>query len=230
MLNLLSFDMSMQACSVALMQDDLVFSISEPALRQQSRHVLSMIKHLLADAGISFSQLDGVAFGRGPGSFTGVRLSASVAQAIAFSKDLPIFPVSTLQALAQKIYIDFDAELICVALNAYAGDIYTGTYQKTVQPIVQIVSDERRCLPSELSFAGDALKVCAAAGDGWSVYADVLKDQIPVRAQLYSDCLPHAKEIARIAKVDFEYGRFTALKDALPSYLYRGNMWKKLAD
>jgi tRNA threonylcarbamoyladenosine biosynthesis protein TsaB len=260
MFNLLSFDMSMGACSVALMQGERLLSTFELAARQQSRHVLSMMKHLLAEAGLSFSQLDGVAFGCGPGSFTGVRLSASVAQAIAFSGDLPVFPVSTMQALAQGMYADFGAELTYVVFNAYAGDIYLGIYQKMEQPIVQLASPERRCLPSdfpEIPLLRDPLsiackgenarslfteeptfpssyikgggKVCAAVGDGWDVYADILKDKLPASVQMHRDYFPHAKEIARIAKIDGDLGRFVAPQDALPAYLHKEDMWKKLA-
>jgi tRNA threonylcarbamoyladenosine biosynthesis protein TsaB len=220
--------MTMHAASVALMQKDQIISSFELASRHQSRHILSMIKLLLVEAEISFSQLDGIAFGCGPGSFTGVRLSASVAQGIAFSANLPVFPVSSMQALAQGLSVEVSADVLVVALNAFAGDIYLGVYAKTQHSIIQTIVSEQRCLPQQFSLDEIDTKNCVVAGDGWQAYAEELKNKLPVHVKLYDDHVIHAKDIAIIAKHDLEQGGGVAPKLALPTYLHREDMWKKI--
>src|SRR5690554_2590516 len=100
-MKILAIETATEACSAALLIDDAILERYELAPQRHNRLILPMIESLLAEAGIKISQVDAVAFGRGPGSFTGVRIAAGVAQGIAFGADLPVVPVSTLAALAQ---------------------------------------------------------------------------------------------------------------------------------
>ena len=101
-MKLLAFDTATEACTVALWLDGKVLERFEHQ-SQHSEHLLAMIDALLAEAELSISQLDAIAFGRGPGSFTGLRIGAGVAQGLAFAANLPVVPVSSLAALAQGV-------------------------------------------------------------------------------------------------------------------------------
>ncbi|MDV3241166.1 MAG: tRNA (adenosine(37)-N6)-threonylcarbamoyltransferase complex dimerization subunit type 1 TsaB, partial [Methylocaldum sp.] len=105
-MKILAIETATEACSAALLIDDTVLERYELAPQQHNRLILPMIDSLLAEAGIKVSQVDALAFGRGPGSFTGVRIAAGVAQGISFAVDLPVVPVSTLAALAQDALIE----------------------------------------------------------------------------------------------------------------------------
>ena len=102
-LTLLALDTATEACSVALLHQGEKTFLDEVAQRTHTQRILPMIDEILVNSGLRLSQVDGVAFGRGPGSFTGVRISAAVAQGLALAADLPVIPVSDLMAMAQAL-------------------------------------------------------------------------------------------------------------------------------
>ena len=125
---LLAIETSTPACSAALSIDGVVIERYALAPRQHAVLILPMIESLLLEAGISVAQLDALAFGRGPGSFTGVRIAASVIQGIAFAADLPVLPVSTLATLALGGMRITDKTQVMAALDARKSEIYWGCY------------------------------------------------------------------------------------------------------
>src|SRR6185312_8497502 len=103
-LRILAIETATHLCSVALLLEGQILHQAITSPQQHSQRILPMLEHLLAEAGLSRSQLDVIAFGRGPGNFTGVRLATSVAQACAFALNRPLVPVSTLRSLAQRAW------------------------------------------------------------------------------------------------------------------------------
>ena len=127
-MNLLAIDASQASCSVALYYQNTFFSEELHAPRQQTQLVLPMIDRLLSQANTSIQKFDAIVFNRGPGSFTGVRLTASIAQGLAFGGKIGVLPVSSLQALAYQYHQLTKAEHILVCLDARKSEVYYGFY------------------------------------------------------------------------------------------------------
>jgi tRNA threonylcarbamoyladenosine biosynthesis protein TsaB len=220
--NILAFDTSTIACSVALYLSDpapdgQIFSAHELCPMQHTAMVLPMIQSLLDAAGITLDQLDAIAFGCGPGSFTGIRIAASLAQGLAFAKSLPVIPVSSLVAAAQAAYMAQGYERILVAVDARMDQIYWGAYQLEnglMQPVI----------PDELSLPAAITQVSAAnwcgVGDGWRVYGEILTEKLQFQPHPINDAgLPSAAAILPIAIERFKRRDWVGPADALPVYL-----------
>ena len=123
---LLAIDTAESACSAALLVDGAVLSRMEQAVRGHSERILPMMQSLLSEAGYSLNDLDALAFGRGPGSFTGLRIAAGVIQGSALGAGLPVVPVSTLQTLAQGAFRMHGARQVLSALDARMAEVYWG--------------------------------------------------------------------------------------------------------
>src|SRR5215475_1096438 len=127
---LLAIETATEACSAALLVGGDVIERSEIAPRRHAELILPMIESLLAEAGLSRRQIDGIAVGRGPGAFTGVRLAISVAQGIALGLDVPVVPVSSLAALAQDVPRELPAPILAV-IDARMGAVYAGAFERS---------------------------------------------------------------------------------------------------
>lgn len=213
-MKLLALDTSSIACSVALLIQDEIKSIHEIAPMQQAQTILPLIDSILKESNLSLNQLDALAFGCGPGSFTGVRIAASVIQGLGYATHLPLIPVSSLAALAQAAYEDLGWKRLLVGVDARIQEVYWGAYQVNPQHIVELIGKERVCAPEEVVLPpkGDWYGV----GNAWEVY----KDQIhyPV-CGLDTTRLPMAKGIVTIAKLKYEQGDWVQADKALPVYL-----------
>ncbi|HEY9146675.1 MAG TPA: tRNA (adenosine(37)-N6)-threonylcarbamoyltransferase complex dimerization subunit type 1 TsaB [Thiobacillus sp.] len=216
-MKILALDTATEACSAALLIDGSIRERFEIAPRAHARLLLPMLDDLLKEAGLAPAQLDAIAFGRGPGSFTGVRIAASVAQGIAFAADLPVLPVSTLAALAWPVLRD-GADRVFAAIDARMGEIYWAAYAGSAQNGLEALSEEQVtsaavvCVP-----AGDAWQ---GVGSGWAVYADVLRPHFGACLLGFdATALPHAADIAGLAALDFAQGRAVTAEQALPVYL-----------
>ncbi|HVV69292.1 MAG TPA: tRNA (adenosine(37)-N6)-threonylcarbamoyltransferase complex dimerization subunit type 1 TsaB [Gammaproteobacteria bacterium] len=225
-MKLLAFDTSTEACSAALFLDGSVTELFEITPRQQSRRILTMIEQLLSVADVHLSQLDAVAFTNGPGSFTGIRLAASVAQGLALGADLPVIPVSTLTAMAQGAYRDFQAKNVLVAMDGHSGEIYWGVYKWHEQSMHSVIS-EQRCNPAEVPIPEkcDYLGV----GNGWEIYAEVLNQRIPGIKSIKT-LHPQAIDVAKLAEIAFSRGCFVLPEAVVPYYLHQADTWKKLSN
>ena len=129
-MKLLAFDTSTDACSVALLINDEIRLDHRIAAQQQSRLLLPMVDAIMADAGLRPSDLDGLVYGRGPGSFTGVRIAVAAAQGIAFGADIGVYGVSTLHCIAQGCHREFADRVIHVAIDARMSEVYYASYGK----------------------------------------------------------------------------------------------------
>lgn len=142
-MKILAFDTSSAASSVALYRDGEVYAVHEPALVKQGTHLLPIIAKLLNEAALSLSELDLIAVGIGPGSFTGLRIGCSAAKAISVAKDIPIAPISSLHLLAQTAYQRHGAQHFLAAVDARKGEAYCGRYElNKALSVVQLVGEE----------------------------------------------------------------------------------------
>ena len=218
--NILALETSADACSVAVYSERVLVERHEVAPRRHTELIFALIDEALEEARIDRKAIDLVAFGRGPGSFTGVRIAASVAQGIAFAHDLPVAPVSTLFALAAGAARLFDAAKVVTVTDARRKEIYTAAYELNEDlSSTRVVDAERVIAPEDFRLPATADWV--AVGNGWKEYENRFAPaMIPPRRP----DLPHprARDVARIAAIMYESGQSVAPRDALPVYLRKG--------
>jgi tRNA threonylcarbamoyladenosine biosynthesis protein TsaB len=219
-MNLLAFDTTSHVCSVALMQGEQLLSLHKDAPMQQAGLILPMIQALLDDAKITLSDLDLIAFGCGPGSFTGIRIASSVAQGISFAYDVPIFQISSLAATAQAAYDAYQWPNILVALDARMDQVYWACYEANQQGLVSLVGEEKACSPADLN----VLKIKAdwkGVGDGWGQYKEQLIKALGFEPKEIEPTLAAtAKAVAKLAKAERENGKIgVSAAEVTPVYL-----------
>lgn len=214
-MKILALDTATDACSAALWIDDEVIERYELAPRRHATLVLPMIEAVLAEAGVTLAGLDGLAFGCGPGSFTGIRIAASVIQGIAFAVDLPVVPVSTLATIARGVMDDHGAVRVAVALDARKSEIYWGCYEDDGVGGVWRLDEERVAAADQVALPTAA--EWAGAGSGWDVYAASLS-RLPL-AQRWPDAYPRAGDVAALSVPLHRNGAGVAAEQALPVYL-----------
>jgi tRNA threonylcarbamoyladenosine biosynthesis protein TsaB len=223
--NLLAFDTSTHVCSVALSYNGQITTLHERLERQQAARILPMIDQLLTQSALQLSQLDGIAFSCGPGSFTGIRLAASIAQGLAYGAGLFVMPVSSFQVLAQGAYAASKAQNILVAANAHLGEIYWGVYQADPEGFMTAFAPDRRCKPEDIDLPPGYSWL--GIGDGWQTYPEVLQQRAVHLAQIMEFPYPHAKDLLYVAEKQFLGGGYLPADQALPNYLYDAEQWKK---
>ncbi len=227
-MNILAIDTATEACSAALYLDGSIAQRYRVAPREHGHIILPMIDELLEEAGIGLAQLDALAFGRGPGSFMGVRIAAGVVQGIAFARDLPVVPVSTLAAIAQTAFMETAAERVLAAIDARMNEVYWGVYRLADDGCMRLLGEE--CVIAPERAAAPAEHDWIAAGTGWAAYGEPLTAAVApaVLTARLPDCLPSAQAVAKLAVADYLAGRHVAASQAVPVYL-RDNVAKKAA-
>ena len=143
---ILALDTATEACSVALTHLGKVTHLDELSPRTHTQRILPMIDELLAKANISLQEVDYLAFGRGPGSFTGVRVGIGVAQGLAFGAELPVLAISNLMAMAEQAYQTEGATNVIALIDARMNEVYFAQYQRTEQGWQELVP-EQVCAP-----------------------------------------------------------------------------------
>lgn len=226
-MRLLAIDTTEEACSAALSIDGVLIERFELAPRRHSELVLPMMDTLLAEAGLSLRGLDALAFGRGPGSFTGVRIAASVIQGAAFGADLPVVPVSSLQALAQGAWRSSRAAAVLSALDARMSEVYWGAYRADHSGIMRAAIDECVCAPETVPVPTG--HDWHAVGSGWGSYQAVLSTRCTPRAAVDGTAQVHAQDVATLAAALFVEGAGVPAEQALPVYLRNEVAWAKPA-
>ncbi len=217
-MKILALDAATDACSAALLIDGKARQDFRIAPREHARLLLPMIEALLAAAGLAPAQLDAIAFGRGPGSFTGLRIAAGITQGIALGLDLPVAPVSTLAALAQGVMRERGADRVLAALDARMQEVYWGAFQRGNNGLAQAAGDEIVCAPGTVPVpAGDHW---TGAGSGWEAYGEILRQRCGATLDaVYPEHRPQALDIALLAAPVVERGEALAPELALPVYL-----------
>lgn len=215
---ILAIETATAACSAALCVDGEVYERYALAPRQHATLILPMVESLLVEAGLTVAQLDAVAFGRGPGSFTGVRIAASIMQGIAFAADRPVVPVSTLAALAQGALRETGGRAVLAALDARKDEVYWGAYTATADAGVRLQGEEVVRSPDRVAAPVDGDWI--AAGSGWAAYGARLMPRLGERVvRVLPDLEPHAGDVVRLALADFALGRTVSPEQAVPVYL-----------
>lgn len=224
-MNLLAIETATETCSVALTVNDEVIEFYEHAPRQHAELLLPWVRQLLAQAEIGFASLDGIAFSRGPGSFTSLRIGIGVVQGLAWASDLPVIPVSSLAATAQTA-VSEGINSALVALDARMNEVFTGTFATNSRGIMIPTGEERVCGPEEVKIPADAESY--GIGIGFDRY-DVLKEQAGPLAGIRPDIWPKASTIIKLAQEWLRDSNALPAEQAQPVYL-RDNVAKKKQD
>ncbi|OEO26755.1 tRNA (adenosine(37)-N6)-threonylcarbamoyltransferase complex dimerization subunit type 1 TsaB [Pseudomonas sp. J237] len=215
MTTLLALDTATEACSVALLHNGKVTSHYEVIPRLHAQRLLPMIKNLLAESGVELSQLDAIAFGRGPGAFTGIRIAIGVVQGLGFALDRPVLPVSNLAALAQRAYREQGVSQVAAAIDARMDEVYWGCYSLE-DGEMRLQENERVCAPESASLPAGASGDWYGAGTGWGTFAE----RIDVTLKACEPAmLPHAEDVLALAGFAWARGEALPADQALPVYL-----------
>ena len=229
---LLALDASSSACSAALLhrrdgQADTLISRFELTPRAHTRRLLPMVDEVLGEAGVAPADLDAVAYGRGPGSFTGLRIAAGTAQGLAFGLDRPLLGVSTLAALALGAHRRHHYRYLFTALDARMGEVYAAAWRCREGRVEALAAEavlppSRLCLPP-----GHADHDWVGVGSGWALW-----EQMPPQVQAgMSQCLPEmeaaAEDMVLLAAEAFAAGEGRPAHEVQPVYLRDRVAWQK---
>lgn len=212
-MKILAIDTATERCSAALSVDGQLFHRARETPRGHADLILPMIDEVLREAGLRLQDLDGLAYGRGPGAFTGVRIAVGVAQGLAFGAQLPTVGISDLAAVAQQVARPGDSVLVC--MDARMGEVYWARFTRDqAGSLVAPIGIERVDKP-EAVVVIDAPTVLA--GTGFKAYPQLLSHGNDI--VIHDTTLPHAREIALLAAAELRAGRGKPAAEAEPVYL-----------
>jgi tRNA threonylcarbamoyladenosine biosynthesis protein TsaB len=215
MSTIIAIETSTELASAALLHEGQVRARETSGAQTHSQTILPIVQSLLTEAGIALSRCDAIAFGAGPGSFTGVRTACGIAQGLAFGLDLPVVPIVTLEAMAQACMEQTGANDVISILDARMGEVYwaqyrfNGAWHAVVEPALALPVD---VMPNSASGP------VAACGNGIAAYAAAFAGR-PFAVNARGDILPHASQVAHLAAVVAARGGGMAAHDAQPIYL-----------
>lgn len=214
-IKILGIETATLGCSVALRVDNEYIERFEVAPRQHGKLLLPMIDELLSEGGFKLTDLDAIAFGRGPGMFTGLRMAAGVTQGLAYGANLPVISISSLQAVAQSAYAVSGNAKILAALDARMEEIYWCAYEEQ-NGLMQALQDESLMAPKDLPV--DTLSGFVGAGSAWDEYHETL----PNIEHWIEGIYPKGSTVTLLAMKDFQDGKLLQPEEALPSYIRAG--------
>lgn len=212
-MNLLAFDTSTEFLSVALQANGQHWALDVEAGASASQRILPEIQNMLAQAKVELKALDGIAFGAGPGAFTGVRIACGVAQGLAFGANLPVVAVHTLMAVAEAS----GEQKVIVCQDARMGEVYFAAYERT-EAVWQTISPAIVCEPEQVpALTGDGW---VGVGSGWATYKDALnavyKNQL---SHVLPTITPTAQAVLVLAQPVFSSGHAQAAHEVAPIYI-----------
>lgn len=216
-MKILAVDTATEACSAALYVDGEIQERFEVAPREHAKLLLPMIDSLMAEAELKPQQLDAIAFGCGPGSFTGVRIATGVMQGIAYGADLPVIPVSTLAAISQACLQKTTYDTIFTAVDARMSEIYWAVYQRDAEGFAQLIGVEKVQPASDV----DALQLTGyGIGSGWQVYEQVLTQRLGAQLLGFdAGYLPRSSQVALLGAIGVQRQQAVPVEQAMPVYL-----------
>ncbi|MES2015005.1 MAG: tRNA (adenosine(37)-N6)-threonylcarbamoyltransferase complex dimerization subunit type 1 TsaB [Pseudomonadota bacterium] len=209
---ILAIETSSETASCALLHGATLLSRESSGVRTHSQSILPMVQELLAEAGVTLAECDAIAFGAGPGSFTGVRTACGIAQGLAYGAGLPVVPLVTLDAMALACRQQTGASDVLAVLDARMGEVYWAQYRGE-----QLVAGPALCAPADVApLAADG--PLTACGNGFAAYPDAFSSLTCAPGAL-SGIMPHARHMAQLAVAAWEAGAGVPAAQAQPLYL-----------
>ena len=227
-MRILAIDTATEACSAALWDNGTLFAHFEECPREHTQRILPLVKEILHQGNTPLTELDALAFGRGPGSFTGVRIGIGIAQGLALGADLAMIGVSTLATMAEGAWRMTGATRVLAAIDARMGEVYWAEYTRDELGVWHGEETESVLKPEAVAQRLKHLTgVWATVGTGWPAWPDMANDSdlTLVDGQVL---LPHAEDMLPIACQLLEAGKTVAVEHAEPVYLRNEVAWKKL--
>lgn len=217
-MKILAFDTSTEACAVGVSVGGELYEHFSIPEKKQTQILLPIIEELLQQAGLTLSDLDAIAYGQGPGAFTGVRLAVSVAQGLGFSTGVAVMGVSTLAAVAQHANTKHDARKVLVAMDARMGEVYFASYDFNHSGLLERQSEEQVISLKDISLPQDGTWV--AVGTGWDEYPDDKPNGYSSRVSKNLATLhPDAASLVKLAKIVVKNKQTIPAEQAIPVYL-----------
>ncbi|HID9089664.1 TPA: tRNA (adenosine(37)-N6)-threonylcarbamoyltransferase complex dimerization subunit type 1 TsaB [Enterobacter mori] len=227
-MRILAIDTATEACSVALLNDGAVSAHFEECPQEHTQRILPLVKAMLTQGNTSLTDLDALAFGRGPGSFTGVRIGIGIAQGLALGAELPMIGVSTLATMAQGAWRMTGATRVLAAIDARMGEVYWAEYTRDENGVWHGEETEAVLTPEAVT---ERLKQLsgewATVGTGWPAWPEMGNDT-GVTLVDGNMLLPAAEDMLPLACQLFAKGKTVAVEQAEPVYLRNTVAWKKL--
>ena len=217
-MNILALETAADPGTIALWRDGEIIARCCAPARSNSETLLPLAEATLREAGLGFSDLGGIAFGAGPGSFTGLRVACGVAQGLAFARDLPLLGVGTLEAMALESGFD----RVIVLLDARMGEVYVGFFEDGQQRgEIGVYSPQHVPLPETTGWL--------ACGNALAAYPLLRERLSPFVTRWQPELLPSAAGVARIAASRLARGEAIDPADAVPFYV-RDKVAKTVAE
>lgn len=215
-MRVLALDTSTESCSVALLDGAVTTLRQEILERGHAERVLPMVDELLAESGAALAELDGIAFGRGPGAFTGLRIAAGVTQGLAFGANLKVAPVSSLAAVAALVPAAA-GEIVLACNDARMGEIYWAVFQVGADGAVRPLSAEYVSAPGNVGHG--APPATHAAGNALAAYPGLSERLASLGARVHPGIHPRADAIARLGAAMLAAGAGVPAEEAQPVYI-----------
>jgi tRNA threonylcarbamoyladenosine biosynthesis protein TsaB len=215
-MRLLALDTSTEACSVALLLDAEIRLRCEITERSHAELVLPMVDDLLREAGLGLQELDALAFGRGPGAFTGLRIATGVVQGLALGANRPVVAVSSLAAVAEQVSVAVGGTVLACN-DARMGEVYWGVFRRETDGGMSCVGPEVVSPPEAVGAGVPPAR--HAAGNALARYPALAARLASAGLRLYDGIRPRADAVARLGRLEFAAGRILAPEMALPTYI-----------
>lgn len=223
---ILALDTATEACSVALFHQGKTTGLNELSPRTHTQRILPMVDELLSQAGISLQQVDVLAFGRGPGSFTGVRVGVGIAQGLALGVQLPVVPVSNLTAMAEAAFQQYGATNVLSLIDARMNEVYFSQLEREESGWKTIVA-EQVCAPEQAIAQIQPKDNLVVVGTGWSAYPQF--EEASLAVTISDITLPSAQFMLPLAVSAIRQGKMISGLEIEPVYLRNEVTWQKLS-
>lgn len=215
-MNILALDTSSKACSIAVAFEDKIYSRHILAPMQQAQTILPLLDELLKSAELTLKDINGIAFGRGPGSFTGLRIAVSVAQGLGYALNIPLISISSLATIAQSAFLEKKWKNMLVATDARLNEVYAGAYQINSKGLAELIETEKVISPKQLKVPDENSSKWFGVGDGWVTYSSQICCQV---IEIHGNCDPDARAMLMLAREKWQSGDVISAEKALPVYL-----------